>query len=195
MAIYAINGETLEGLANAIRSVNGTTKEYTPEEMIEEIADIMNAATFIFVDKDGNEYPAIYVDSEVKFTATENDIRLGKTAITGDGVVTGTKDIPNYRAQEGVVEIEPDSALDIFMFSDMCQYTVLQSIICRYNTSIDDSVSAEKVVIGNKVYNTGSVDTLANVTVDTDTQAVKLGLTNDSDESLVIRYMIIKEDM
>lgn len=194
MAVYIINSDTLECLANAIRSVNGSSKEYTPEEMIEEVTNIMDAATFILVDKDGNEYPAVYVDSNIEFTATEDDIRLGKTAITGAGVVTGTKDIPNYRAQEGIVEIESGMDLDIFMFSDMCQYTVLQSIICGYNTNTVDSVSAEKVVIEGKVYDAGSTVSLSTVTIDLDMQSIKFGLTNNSEKPLVIRYMIIKED-
>ena len=194
MAKYIIDSDTLEGLASAIRSVTGATAKYTPEEMIDEVTNIMNAATFILVDKDGNEYPAIYVDSEVKFTATENDIRLGKTAITGDGVVTGTKDIPNYRAEEGSVIIDSGDPLDVYIFSDMCQYTVLQMIVCDYNTCAEDSVSAKQVVIKDGVYNVGSVDILSNVRVDVDAQSIKLGLTNDGENSLVIRYMIIKED-
>lgn len=194
MAVYIINSDTLEGLANAIRSVNGSSKEYTPEEMIEEVTNIMDAATFILVDKDGNEYPAVYVDSNIEFTATEDDIRLGKTAITGAGVVTGTKDIPNYRAEEGLCIVKSGKGLDIPLYSDMCEYTHLQSILCEYNTTVDDSVSAEKVVIHDIVYEAGTVNALANVTVDSETQTIKLGLTNENEHSIVVRYTIIKED-
>ena len=194
MALYTIRSETLEGLGDAIRSVTGATKRYTPEEMIREVTDIMNAATFILVDKDGNEYPAVYVDSSIEFTATEDDIRLGKTAITGAGIVTGTKDIPNYRAEEGFWVVEPNDRLDIPLYSDMCEYTHLQVIVCEYNTTIDDSVSAEKVVIQGNVYDVGSITSLSTVSVNLGEQTIKLGLANVSENPAVIRYTIIKED-
>lgn len=194
MAMYVIDGDTLDGLGNAIRSVTGSTKKYKPSEMIDEVTNILNAATFILVDKDGNEYPATYIDSDVKFTATENDIRLGKTAITGDGVVTGTKDIPNYRAEEGTWLVETGSQLEIPLYSDMCEYTHLQIIVCAYNTIPDDSVSAEQVVIEDNVYNVSSVEVVSNVSVDSEAQIIKMGITNEGTYSLLIRYTIIKED-
>lgn len=195
MAVYIINSETLEGLANAIRSVNGSSKEYTPEEMIEEVTNIMDAATFILVDKDGNEYPAVYVDSNIEFTATEDDIRLGKTAITGAGVVTGTKYIPNYRAEEGFEVVKPGEPLNIYLFSDMCEYTTLQVIICDYNTNLTNSVSATKVGIEGLIYDVMSTTPLSNVSTNIAEQIIELGISNDRENEVVIRYMIIKEDM
>lgn len=195
MAVYIINSDTLEGLANAIRSVNGSSKEYTPEEMIEEVTNIMNAATFILVDKDGNEYPAIYVDSDIEFTATENDIRLGKTAITGAGVVTGTKDIPNYRAEEGFEVVKPGEPLNIYLLSDMCSYTTIQIIICDYDTNLTNSVSATKVGIEGLIYDVMSTTPLSNVSTNIAEQIIELGISNDRENKVVIRYMIIKEDM
>lgn len=195
MAKYVIDSATLEGLGDSIRSITGSTKRFTPEEMIEEVSNILNAATFILVDKDGNEYPASFLNSAPVFTATANDIRKGTTAITAEGVTVGTKEIPNYRAEEGIETIKAGGKLDIPLYSDICQYTELQVIICRYNTSTKDSVAAEKVAINNKVYDVGSTVALANVSVDSDKQTIKLGLTNNSKSSLVVRYMIIKEDV
>lgn len=194
MAKYIIDSETLDGLGDAIRSVTGTTRKFTPDEMIEEVKDILNATTFVLVDKDGNEYPAVYVDSDVLITATPNDIRKGTTAITSEGVVTGEKEIPNYRAEEGFESIKPGKALNIALFSDMCEYTTLQAIICEFNTNIDDSVSAKKVVINDNTYNVESTETLSILSVDSTAQTINLGLVNDSDKMVVIRYMIIKED-
>lgn len=45
--------------------------------------------TIILIDEDGNEVAAHLTDSEVELTATANDIRLGTTAITNDGVTHG----------------------------------------------------------------------------------------------------------
>lgn len=194
MAKYIIDSDTLDGLADAIRSVTGTTRKFTPEEMIEEVKDILNATTFVLVDKDGNEYPAVYVDSDVLITATPNDIRKGTTAITAEGVVVGEKEIPNYRAVEGNVAIRSGRTMDVPLFSDMCEYTAIQVIVCDFNTNIDDSVAARKIAVDDNVYNVASTEILSTITVDPTLQTIKLGLANDSDKTAVIRYMIIKED-
>lgn len=195
MEKYVIDGATLKGLGDSIRSVTGSTKKFTPDEMIEEVKNILNATTFILVDTDGNEYPAVYVDSDTVCTATANDIRKGSVAITPEGVIEGTKEIPNYRAEEGITFVDPKSTLDIAVFSDMCEYTVLQAIICAYNTTVDDSVSAEKVVIDDAVYNVNSTTVLTKVSIDPEAQTIKLGITNNDEKVLIIRYMIIKEDV
>ena len=95
------------------------------------------------------------------FDATANDIRLGKVAATESGVTTGTKDIPAYHTTEGVEKIPAGSALTIPMFSDKCQYTKLQALICTFNTLVSDSVATEKVSIDGKVYNVGSTTVLS----------------------------------
>lgn len=182
-------------MAQTIRSVTGDNSKYTPEEMIEKVTNIMDAALYLLVDDQGNEVPAVFVENETMFTATANDIRLGKVAASQNGVVTGKKEIPNYRAEEGYVTIKSGNAINIPLFSDMCEYTKLQSIVCGYNTTAQNSVSAEKVVINDKVYPVGSITALSNVTVDSNTQTIKLGLTNNSGSQIVVRYMIIKEDV
>lgn len=194
MEKYVIDGATLEGLGDSIRSVTGSTKKFTPDEMIEEVKNILDATTFILVDTDGNEYPAVYVDSDTVCTATANDIRKGSVAITPEGVIEGTKEIPNYRAAEGCEFIDAAQSMNIFLYSDMCQYTVLQAIVCRYGTNMKDSVSSEKVVMDGLVYNVGSTEVLSTVTVDSDTQTIKLGMNNDNESPVIVRYMIIKED-
>jgi hypothetical protein len=194
MEKYVIDGATLEGLGDSIRSVTGSTKKFTPDEMIEEVKNILDATTFILVDTDGNEYPAVYVDSDTVCTATANDIRKGSVAITPEGVIEGTKEIPTYRAVEGYEVVKSGRNVDIFLCSDMCQYTVLQAIVCRYGTGMKDSVSSEKVVIDGLVYNVGSTEVLSTVAVDVDTQTIKLGINNDSESPVIVRYMIIKED-
>jgi hypothetical protein len=46
--------------------------------------------TLKIVDANNNEYIGIIVGNEVIFTATAEDIKLGKVAGTDSGVVTGT---------------------------------------------------------------------------------------------------------
>lgn len=191
MAKYVIDSETLEGLGDAIRSVTGSTKKFTPEEMIEEVKDILNATTFILVDKDGNEYPAVYVDSDTVITATPNDIRKGTTAITAEGVIEGEKEIPAYYTNEGCKLIPSGSAFRLYVTE--YGYTKLQAIICPFNTSVDASVRAEKVVIENAVYPVQSTEAESDLTIDESTNIIDFGIVNISEQPCLIRYFSYKE--
>lgn len=151
-------------------------------------------ATYILVDEDGNEVPAVLVDEPVELTATANDIRLGTTAVTAEGVTPGEKEIPAYHTEQGYQVVKPGKALDILMYSDQYQYTKLQAIVCVYGEDVNASVAAEMVVINDKLYPVGATDALADVSVDTENQSIKLGFVNESDAPLLIRYMTIKEE-
>lgn len=193
MAKYVIDSETLEGLGDAIRSVTGTSKKFTPEEMIEEVKDILNAATFVLVDETGNEYTAAYVDSDVVITAGPNDIRKGCTAITSEGMITGDKVIPSYHTSEGYAVITKGSEFSIPMFNECYDFTRLQCIICPLASGIAGSVSAEKVTIGEYTYNVNSTEAIGTVVRDSVKQAICLGITNDSDSTYLLRYFTYKE--
>ena len=191
MAKYIIDSETLDGLGNAIRSVNGSSDKYTPDEMIDEVTNLLNAATFILVDKDGNEYSAAYLDSDYACTATANDIRKGTTAITATGMTEGTKEIPSYVTNEGVRAIPNGNAL-VIPLPDY-DYMKLQAIVCQFNTNLVDSVSAEKVVIEGKVYPVKSTEVESSVYKDGVNGRVDLGITNDTGGMYLIRYFSYKE--
>lgn len=192
--LYSIKESTLKGLANSIRNINGESKSYTPTEMIEKVTTIMDSITYLLVDENGVEIPAVFVENETIFTAEAHDIRLGKIAANQNGVVEGTKDIPAYYTEEGTVKIKAGSAMTIPVFSDMCNYTKLQAIVCRHSGIIKTSVYSEKVVIDNSVYNVASETALSSVTVDPVVQAIEFGLSNDSELAMLIRYIIIKEE-
>lgn len=150
--------------------------------------------TYILVDEKGNEVAATLVDNETSFDATANDIRQGKVAATNSGVTVGTKEIPAYNTSQGRRTIKPGASLVIPMYSDKCQFTKFQAIICLYNTAVSDSLAAQLVAIEDKLYEVGSTAELATITVDVENQSINLGITNDGDTSLVIRYMTIKEE-
>lgn len=150
--------------------------------------------TYILVDEDGNEVPAVLVAEQVDLSATANDIRQGTTAVTAEGVTTGEKDIPAYHTTEGKIDIPPGEAVEIRMYSDKCEYTKLQALICKFGNSLQDSVATVKVSIDGKVYEVNSSDPIASVTVDTDKQTINLGMHNESDAPLVVRYFTYKEE-
>lgn len=193
MAKYIIDESYFVGMANALRDVTGDTRTYTPSEMIEAVTNILDSATYILIDENGNEFPAVFVENETVFTATANDIRLGTIAATADGVTEGTKDIPAYYVMEGSQKIDAGSTLKISLFSDMCEFTKLQALVCAYNTSSSDSVSTEKVSINGKVYAVNSTVELAEVAVDSENQAINLSIDNESSEPVLIRFFTYKE--
>lgn len=148
---------------------------------------------YILVDEDGNEYPAVLVDEETVFDATANDIREGKIAATESGVTVGTKDIPSYHTLEAAKLITTGEDFTITGIKNY-DYTKLQVIICALNTSISNSVAAEKVSINDKVYAVGSTDVLSDVSVDADNKCINLGITNEGSRPCVMRYFTYKEE-
>lgn len=191
MAKYVIDETTLQNLANAIRKVNGETKSYTPNEMIEAVTNIMESATYILVDEDGNEVPAVYVDSEQVFTATANDIRIGTIAASDAGIIEGEKEIPAYYVSEGVRVITSGSPFRITI-ADF-DFKKLQALVCPFNTSLSNSVSTEKVAIDNSVYNVLSTEIVSTIIKDTANSYADFGISNDTETRYLIRYFMYKE--
>jgi hypothetical protein len=190
--------DKIKAIADAIRAKTGTTAPLTLDEMAESIeyleGDGGPMQTLILVDEDGHEMQAFLTDEEVELNATPNDIRIGMTAVTDAGVTVGEKEIPTYVTVEGRRTIKTGEPLTISMYSDACIYDKLFVVVCKYNTNVDDSVMTTMVVIDSKTYEVGSATPISNVTVDTEKQMIDLGVVNNTDESLVIRYSSIKEN-
>lgn len=190
--------DKIKAIADAIRNKTGDTAPMTLDEMAESIeyleGDGGPMQTFILVDEDGHEMQAFLTEEEVELNATPNDIRIGMTAVTDAGVTVGEKEIPGYITAEGKQAVKPGKPIKINMYSDDCYYNKLLVIVCEYNTSLKDSVSAVMVVVDNAIYEVGSSVPLAEVTVDSENQAINLGVVNNSEKNLVVRYMSIKEN-
>lgn len=191
--------EKIKAVADAIRNKTGYPSTMTIDEMpdlidmIESGTTMYSDNTYIVVDEAGNEIPAVLTEEEVKLTASAaTDIRAGTTAVTDEGVVTGEKEIPAYYTSEGVAAISAGSSL--VLYSPYFDFTKLQAIICTFNSSIDDSTAAEKVVINDNVYAVNSTASIATLSKDASIQAVKFGITNSSDTLCLIRYFMFKEE-
>lgn len=146
---------------------------------------------FIIEDDAGNEFPAVFVNDGVALTATANDIRKGSIAVTEAGVIEGTKEIPPYYTIEGRRAVTNGSKFILPV--KYYEYTRLQAIICPFNTNMDDSVAAEKVVISDRVYSVQSTESEYDVVKDTDNARVDFGYTNESGRTYLIRYFLYKE--
>ena len=59
------------------------------------VGGIAPIKTVTIVDKDGNEMLGVVTEVEVLFTATDNDVREGKTYASNDGISVGTLKIPS----------------------------------------------------------------------------------------------------
>lgn len=153
--------------------------------------------TFIIQDENGNEITAVVTDQEQIFTATDNDVREGMTYASDSGISTGSKDIPAYRTTAGYVTVFPDEDFAIYSLArnSKYDYTELQCIITLFNTTVSDSVAAEKIVVENAVYNVGDTIKLADVVKDTNGKLINLNITNNSENTYLIRYFTYKEEV
>lgn len=149
---------------------------------------------YILVDEEGNEYPAVLVSEETVFDATANDIREGKVAATEAGVTVGTKEIPAYITTEGRKLITAGQRMMITLNDGKHEFTKLLAVICSYNTTMTDSVSVEKSCIDSKVYPVASTEALATIVVDHDAKAIDLGIMNETEKPVIIRYITYKEE-
>ena len=147
--------------------------------------------TYILVCDDGTELPAVFVENEVVFTATENDIRKGTVAATDDGVTVGTKEIPSYHTSVGYKIVTNGSKFVLPL--QYYDYIKLQAMMCPYDTSIVNSVAVEKVVIEDSVYPVQSTTAESSITIDIVNKGVDFGITNNTGSTYIIRYFSYKE--
>lgn len=152
--------------------------------------------TLVLTDDNGNEVTGVIVGQEVIFTANAaEDIREGKVAATDEGVVTGAAIIPNYETTTGkrVVTAGGQFKISDLGMHDIYNYTELQCIICPFSSSIDASVAAEKVVIGDNVYNVNSAAVVSTVIKNSDDKAIDFNFTNTTNSPYIIRYFTYKQ--
>lgn len=185
----------LTSIADSIRGRTGDTDKLSLDDMVEEI-DYMPTGeddnTYILVDEEGNEIPAVLTEEEVDLTATANDIREGVVAVTDDGVITGEKEIPSYICREGY-RIVTNGSRFLLPTGDY-DYDKLQAIFCLFNTNFVNSVAAIKVVIGDSVYSVESTDAESDVIKDSVNEWIDFGVTNTSGKHCLLRYVTIKEE-
>lgn len=150
--------------------------------------------TLIIQDENGNELVGTVVGEEVIFTATDSDVREGSVYAGDAGVSTGTKVIPSYYTTQMSKLITSGSSFSIKLpDNDLYDYTKFQAIICLFNTSDAQSVSSEKVVIDDNVYDVLSTTPLSTVVMNSTTKTIELGIQNTSESMYLIRLFTYKE--
>lgn len=152
------------------------------------------ANTIVLRDENGNEFVAVLVDEEVDFTATADDIREGKIAATDDGVTVGEKYIPGYVATQGVIAVLPGRSFSVKLAThNLYDYTKFQAAVCVFNTSLNNSVSCERIVVNDNLYNVLSTESVSEIEVNHETKSIDFGVMNESDSRYLIRSFTIKE--
>lgn len=151
--------------------------------------------TLVLQDPSGIEIWGTVTESEQVLTAiASQDIREGKTAVTSDGVVVGSKRIPAYETtQEKILILQGDEFVIPLSTYDKYNYTKFQCIISKFNTSFDDSVYTDKIVVDDCVYSVNSTDVLSSVTKNLSDKSIHLNITNNTEDIYVINYFTYKE--
>lgn len=192
--------ELLTALLNSKKHLAETLVEKGEEASVNDSFDTLTdkagnyiPKSYVFVDEEGNEVTATLVEQETVFDATENDVRAGKVFATNTGVKVGTKEIPAYHTSEGKKVIQSGKTYTITFGDEKYDFTKFQAIICPYNSSLAKSVAAEKVAIDEGVYAVNSTELLATITRDSENKSINLGVTNDSGNLYVLRYITYKE--
>lgn len=188
-----IERSTIEGFVAETKRLSGSNDAMTPKRALAVLADTSSeGATYLLITPDGEEIPAVLVEEETVFDATENDIRSGKTAVTDNGVTVGTLVIPSYNTVEGVKVVPAGSDFSVTPArAELYDYTKFQAIICLFNTSLSDSVSAEKVAINDNVYDVKSTVSISLLTKNAPT--IEFGIKNTLGVPCLIRYFTYKE--
>lgn len=151
--------------------------------------------TFIIEDSDGNEMTGVVVGQETVFTATDNDVREGYVYAGDSGVSIGAKDIPIYRTYQSSVLVFPGEDYSITLSAyDIYDYTKFQGIISKFNTSLEDSVFTDKVIMNNRVYAVNSLEAMSNIEKNIETKSVNLNIVNDTEDIYIITFFTYKEE-
>lgn len=150
--------------------------------------------TFVFTSDDGKEFAGVVVEKEEVFDAKPSDVRINKTFVSSDGVMTGENTITYRTTQSNRLVLQGEDFSIPLAQNDKWNYTKFQCVIAPYNTSINDSTAVDKVVLFDNVYTTGSTTSLASVTKNEATKSIDLNITNDTDNIYIIHFTTYKEE-
>lgn len=150
--------------------------------------------TFILTDEKGTELTGIVVGQETVFTATADDIKIGKVAATDKGITEGV-DTRTYRTTQGSIFImQGDPFIIPLSDYDQYNYTKLYCMIALYNSSLNNSVAVDKIVFNDNVYAVNSTEVLSNVFKNSSNKSIDLNIINNTDSIYVIHYFTYKRE-
>ena len=169
---------------------NPTDKIATYAGLIDEL-DNEEQTSYVLSNADGTQkiYAQLSSKDPVKLTATANDIRLNKSAITNKGYTDGEKEIPSYYSTYGskIIQAGSRAVIDNLEYD----YKSLMVTISTFNTNISSSLSVNSTSINNNIYECKSNNKLSSIEIDSVNQRIDLGITVQ--EKSVLRYFVVRE--
>ena len=147
--------------------------------------------TIVLEDESGNEIvTGVVVGQKTVFDATPADVKAGKIFASDEGVQEGT-DTKTYRTTFGSQYVLNGESFSITLEKyDGYNYTKFNAMISSLNTTI----SVNKIVINDAVYNVNSTTKLASVTKNASTKSIDLNITNNTGNTCVIYYSTYEEE-
>lgn len=145
--------------------------------------------TMVLQDESGNELAiGVVIDQEKKFDAKVTDVRINKNFVNDEGALIGENTI-TYRTEQGYRLISPnqDFVLPLKQYNHY-NYTKLQCMFAPFNTSINDSMAVDKIVLNDSVFSVNSAEEIASVTKDDDAKSINFNITNTSESIYLIYY-------
>jgi hypothetical protein len=143
---------------------------------------------------DGTVLNGVVAEEPPVITARPKDIRIGKTAILGDGIVEGENTI-NYRTTQAFRLILPGNSFSIpLRMYNMYDYTKFQAIVVVHKNKYDTSAEAMYFTINDIVFDARTSNKLSDITKNTETESIELNINNDSENIYSIRYMTYREE-
>jgi hypothetical protein len=185
-----IDKDDLVRIADTVRLKKGSTELLSLYDIFASLEDNL----YLIVDEDGNQLFATFTEQEILTNATANDIRIGKTAVTENGLVEGENTI-TYRTTEGWEYVLPDSDFVITGLHEYNKYnyTKIQCVIAKYVSSTDKT-AIEKIVLNDNVYNAGSSTVISTLTKDINSKTVNLNITNNTSDIYIIYFFTYAEE-
>lgn len=151
--------------------------------------------SLVIQDVDGTELFGVVTGDEIVFTATKDDVKVGKTFVSSEGIQAG-EDTRTYRTLHACCCILPNEKFSIPLEKyDQYDYTKFQAVISAFNTELSDSLAVEKTVLFDGVYDVNSSNKISDVTKNTDAKSIDLNITNNSDKTFIINYNTYKEEI
>ena len=142
----------------------------------------------------GIEIVGVVTENEQIFNARPQDIRIGKKAVVDGGIIEGTNTITYRTCKISYLIFAGEDYSIPIEDHDLYDYTKLQCMIAKFNTTIPQSVEVSMAVLEDHVYNVNSTQVLSSVTKNTSTKSIDLNITNNTDDTYVVHLFAYKEE-
>ena len=151
--------------------------------------------TVILMDSNGNEMTAVVTGEEVVFTATADDIKIGKIAATDEGIVEG-KNTNTYQTTASTCLILPGEDFSIPLNNrNTYDYTKFQCIIVVFSSDYSANVESFGITVDDSVFSVETSNKISDITKNHDTKSIDLNFTNTTDKVYSIRYFTYHEEV